>query len=168
MFYRDRRTASTALNELMDVKGFDDPRSVDVLARLVHSLTCDGDLVVDFFAGSGSTGHAVWEQNLRDEQSRRWVLVQAPESTYISTESGKNAAREGYSTIFDITAERLRRAAAMLGAESLGFRVFLVRQGRLALWRVTQAADPFRANGYEHTTGVHRNVLRRVDTAVHK
>ncbi|WP_074343749.1 DNA methyltransferase [Mycobacteroides abscessus] len=46
----------------MDVKGFDDPKSVDVLARLVHSLTCDGDLVVDFFAGSGSTGHAVWDR----------------------------------------------------------------------------------------------------------
>lgn len=60
MFYRDRRTASTALDELMDVKVFDDPKSVDVLARLVHSLTGDGDLVVDFFAGSGSTGHAVW------------------------------------------------------------------------------------------------------------
>ena len=48
VFYRDRRSASKALANLMDAKVFDDPKDTDVLARLIHSMTEDGDLVVDF------------------------------------------------------------------------------------------------------------------------
>ncbi|RAG73959.1 site-specific DNA-methyltransferase, partial [Burkholderia multivorans] len=55
VFYRDRRAASGALNKLMGAKVFDDPKSTDVLARLFHAITDDGDLILDFFAGSGST-----------------------------------------------------------------------------------------------------------------
>jgi adenine-specific DNA-methyltransferase len=126
-FYKDRSGASSALDALMGAKVFDDPKSTDVLARLIHALTGDGDLVVDFFAGSGSTGQAVWEQNPRDNKERHWVLVQAPEVPADSEESGKNAIEAGYSTIFEITAERLRRAAKSLGEEALGFRVFRTR-----------------------------------------
>lgn len=133
VFYRDRRAASTALDELMGAKVFDDPKSTDVLARLIHSLTDDGDLVVDFFAGSGSTGQAVWEQNLKDGRTRHWVLVQAPEEPDNSEESGKNAIQAGFSTIFDVTAERFRRAAASIGDGSLGFRVFRTCETNLVI-----------------------------------
>lgn len=95
----------------MGAKVFDDPKSTDVLARLIAAITNDGDLVVDFFAGSGSTGQAVWEQNARDGKTRHWVLVQRPETPDASTETGKKALAEGYATLFEITAERLRRAA---------------------------------------------------------
>ncbi|WP_083537780.1 site-specific DNA-methyltransferase [Pseudoxanthomonas mexicana] len=131
-FYRDRSGASSALNTLMGADVFDDPKSTDVLARLVHAITGDGDLVLDFFAGSGSTGHAVWEQNPRDEKTRHWVLVQRPETPDSTTETGRNAVAAGYGTIFEITAERLRRAAAQLGDE-LGFRVFRTRETGLAI-----------------------------------
>jgi adenine-specific DNA-methyltransferase len=133
VFYRDRRAASTALDELMGAKVFDDPKSTDVLARLVHSLTGDGDLVIDFFAGSGSTGHAVWEQNPKDGKARNWVLVQVPEKPDDSEESGKNAIKAGYRTIFEVTAERLRRAAKAIGDDSLGFRVFRTRETNLII-----------------------------------
>ncbi|NKY31373.1 site-specific DNA-methyltransferase [Nocardia gamkensis] len=133
VFYRDRRAASTQLDELMGSKVFDDPKSTDVLARLVHSLTGDGDLVVDFFAGSGSTGHAIWEQNPRDGKVRRWILVQVPEKPDDSEESGRNAIKAGYKTIFEITADRLRRAAKAIGDDSLGFRIFRSRETNLVI-----------------------------------
>lgn len=132
VFYRDRRAASGLLNKLMDAKVFDDPKSTDVLARLIHAITGDGDLVLDFFAGSGSTGQAVWEQNPRDGKKRHWVLVQRPEVPDETTETGRNAVAAGYSTIFEITAERLRRAAAASGSE-LGFRVFRARETGLSV-----------------------------------
>lgn len=133
VIYRDRRSASKQLESLMGAKVFDDPKSTDVLARLIAAITDDGDLIVDFFAGSGSTGQAVWEQNARDGKTRHWVLVQRSEAPDASTETGKNALAEGYATIFEITAERLRRAARQLNPEgdSLGFRVFRARETNL-------------------------------------
>jgi adenine-specific DNA-methyltransferase len=134
VFYRDRRAASTSLDELMGAKVFDDPKSTDVLARLFHSMSDDGDIILDFFAGSGSTGQAVWEQNPRDGRTRHWVLVQRPEAPDASTDSGKKAISEGYATIFDVTAERLRRASASTpDANGLapGMRVFRTRETNL-------------------------------------
>lgn len=136
VFYKDRRSASGALKSLMGAKVFDDPKSTDVLARLIHATTGNGDLILDFFAGSGSTGHAVWQQNPKDGKTRHWVLVQIPEVPDSSEESGKNAIAAGYSTIFEVTAERLRRSAALLqegtlGSEQLGFRIFRTRETRL-------------------------------------
>ena len=132
----------------MGAKVFDDPKSTDVLARLVHSLTGDGDLVVDFFAGSGSIGHAIWEQNSRDGMVRRWVLVQVPEEPDDSEESGKNAVKEGYKSIFEITAERLRRAAKAIGDESLGFRVFRTRETNLVIETPVVAVEGMTGEDY--------------------
>ena len=122
----------------MGGKVFDDPKSTDVLARLFHSITDDGDLILDFFAGSGSTGQAVWEQNPEDNKTRNWILVQAPEEPDTSEESGKNAVAAGFKTIFEVTAERLRRAAAVLQVNApdgteLGFRIFRTRPTNLVI-----------------------------------
>lgn len=138
VFYRDRRAASGALNKLMGAKVFDDPKSTDVLARLFHAITDDGDLILDFFAGSGSTGQAIWEQNPKDDKTRHWILVQVPEKPDVSEESGKNALAAGYETIFEVAAERLRRAAASLQRETLnapqlGFRIFRTRPTNLVI-----------------------------------
>lgn len=131
-FYRDRSGASSALNTLMSAEVFDDPKATDVLARLIHAITGDGDLVLDFFAGSGSTGQAIWEQNPRDGKNRHWVLVQRPEKPDETTETGRNAVAAGYATIFEITAERLRRAAEVIGGGQ-GFRVFRARETGLVV-----------------------------------
>jgi adenine-specific DNA-methyltransferase len=126
VFYRDRRAASGALKDLMGSKVFDNPKNTDVLARLFSAMTSDDDLIVDFFAGSGSTGQAVWELNQVDGMRRRWVLVQIPEIPDVSEESGRNAVEAGYATIFDVTAERLRRSALLPSTQQVatGFRIF--------------------------------------------
>lgn len=151
-FYRDRSGASSSLNALMGAKVFDDPKSTDVLSRLIHSLTGDGDLIVDFFAGSGSTGHAVWEQNPRDGKTRNWILTQVPEKPDESEESGKNAIAEGYKTIFEVTAERLRRAAKKIGDDSLGFRVFRTRPTNLMIEKPVVAVEGLTGEGYVQTS----------------
>lgn len=133
VFYRDRRAASKALTTLMGAQVFDFPKDTGVLGRLFHSMTGEGDLILDFFAGSGSTGHAIWEQNREDGKSRRWILVQWPEKPTVSDEFGKNAVEEGYKTIFDITAERLRRAIKAIGQPELGMRVFHARPSNLVI-----------------------------------
>lgn len=144
-FYKDRSGASSALNSLLDEDVFDDPKSTDVLSRLIHSITSDRDLILDFFAGSGSTGHAIWEQNPKDGKTRRWLLVQRPETPDATTESGKKAIAAGYKTIFEITAERLRRAAAQIGGP-LGFRIFRARETNLLIEKNVFARDGQDAN----------------------
>jgi adenine-specific DNA-methyltransferase len=146
VIYKDRRAASAALKNLMgDDKVFDDPKSTDVLARLFHAISDDGDLILDFFAGSGSTGQAIWEQNPKDGKTRRWILVQRPEPPDATTESGKNAITAGYKTIFEITAERLRRAAAQMGND-LGFRIFRARETNLSIEKQVFAQEGQTAN----------------------
>ncbi len=153
VFYRDRRGASSSLDSLMGAKVFDDPKSTDVLARLFHAITDDGDLILDFFAGSGSTGQAVWEQNPKDGKTRHWILVQVPEKPDASEESGKNALAAGYETIFEVTAERLRRAAASLQEETLdapqlGFRIFRTRRTNLVIEKPLFALPEMTGQGY--------------------
>ena len=163
VFYRDRRGASSSLDSLMGAKVFDDPKSTDVLARLFHAITDDDDLILDFFAGSGSTGQAVWEQNLKDGKTRRWVLVQVPEKPDVSEESGRNALAAGYKTIFEVTTERLRRAAASLqqktpDATQLSFRIFRARPTNLIIEKPIVATLELTGQSYltqvlDHTTG---------------
>lgn len=128
-FSKARGPEQTALDKLMGLTVFDQPKNIDVLARLVGAVTEDKDLILDFFAGSGSTGHAVWKQNQTDGNKRQWLLVQAPEKPDETEETGKNAVKAGFQTIFEITAERLRHAATALqeqklDAQDLGFRIF--------------------------------------------
>lgn len=163
VFYRDRRGASSSLDSLMGAKVFDDPKSTDVLARLFHAITDDGDLILDFFAGSGSTGQAVWEQNPKDGKTRHWILVQVPEKPDASEESGKNALAAGYETIFEVTAERLRRAATSLQQETLdapqlGFRIFRTRPTNLVIDKPLLATAGLIGQSYlaqvlDHTAG---------------
>jgi adenine-specific DNA-methyltransferase len=147
----------------MGAKVFDDPKSTDVLARLFHAITDDGDLILDFFAGSGSTGQAIWEQNPKDGKTRHWILVQIPEKPNASADSGKNALAAGHETIFEVTAERLRRAAASLQEETLdtpqlGFRIFRTRATNLIIEKPIIATSELTGQSYltevlDHTAG---------------
>lgn len=79
---------------------FTNPKPTAVVRRLLDITGVEAsDLVLDFFAGSGTTAHAVLEQNKKDGGNRKFVLVQLPEPT----------GRVDYPTIADITKERVRR-----------------------------------------------------------
>ncbi|WP_183093198.1 site-specific DNA-methyltransferase [Nocardioides stalactiti] len=110
VFTQERASAAYALKKLLDSDAFPYTKDVGVLARWIDAVT-QGDreaVVLDFFAGSGSTGHAVMSLNAADGGRRRFILVQLDEAV--------NHA--GYSTIADIARERLRRAGAQLKADA--------------------------------------------------
>lgn len=110
---------------------FDTPKPVRLITRMLQVGNVLGDdIVMDFFAGSGTTGHAVQKYNAADEGHRRFVLVQLPEPT----------ERKEYATIADITKERLRRAGKKIKEENplfpgdLGFRVFKLDSSNIREW----------------------------------
>ncbi len=112
------------------------PKSPVMLRDLVSWFTGPDDLIFDFFAGSGTTGHAVMELNARTGSNRRFGLVQFPEPCLSSSE----AYRAGYSTIGDICRDRLRLSANAIRAEfpeakcDHGFRAFKLDHSNICVW----------------------------------
>jgi adenine-specific DNA-methyltransferase len=107
---QDRASASDALNRLLDGSLFDYPKDVDVLSVWIDALTSadKNAIILDFFAGSGSTAHAVMNLNAIDRGARRFICVQLDEA--VAAES--SASQRGYATLADIARERLRRAGS--------------------------------------------------------
>lgn len=114
VFYSYAQTATQEFTELMGAKVFDNPKNWKDISRLISYLTSDSDIVLDFFAGSGTTGHAVYESSLRDSSKRKYILVQLPEPCGASS-----LARDyGCNKISDVALERLRRAGKKIADES--------------------------------------------------
>jgi adenine-specific DNA-methyltransferase len=123
VFYRDGRAATKRLRRLMGGDCFDFPKDEEVLRELVAMVTDPGDLVLDFFAGSGSTGHAVLAQNALGEGDRHFLLVQSPEPLDPANKGQRNAAaycdRLGKPrTIAELAKERLRRAGRAVAQDA--------------------------------------------------
>lgn len=115
-FFQVRANASDALQKLLEVSAFDYPKDVGVLAKWIDAVTgSDREAVVlDFFAGSGSTAHAVMELNAADQGARRFIVVQLGEEI----EADSLAARHGFATIAGIARERLHRAGTEILAKA--------------------------------------------------
>jgi len=117
---------------LFETKVFEYSKPVSLLKKLVKIGTENNDLVLDFFAGSGTTGDAVIQLNAEDGGNRKYILVQLQEKTDKKSE----AYRAGYKNISDICIERLRRVSEKIknkdknklikenGKLDLGFKVF--------------------------------------------
>ena len=91
---------------------FDFAKPVDLIRVLVRSCTNSGDIVMDFFSGSGTTAQSVISQNKDDRHDRRFILVQLPEGT-----EGSEASRDGFHNICEIGKERIRRAGKKIAEE---------------------------------------------------
>lgn len=139
--------ATRALKDLMGESTFDNPKPVDLIKRCCQLGTHDPQdaIVLDFFAGSGTTGHAVMAQNLSDGGNRRYILVQLPEPLDMENRDQKVAAnfceRLGKPrNIAEVTKERLRRAGKKIQKENplfggdLGFRVFKLASSNIQAW----------------------------------
>ena len=103
---------------------FDFPKPPELIQKLMSSIQGDDYIVLDFFAGSGTTAQSVLEQNLKDAGSRKFVLVQLPEQTPV----GSIARQKGYENIADISKDRIRKVLEGYGDEPKpiddGFKVF--------------------------------------------
>ena len=119
-----------AVKDLFGKAVMDFPKSPALLDRLIKIGSNDGDIVLDFFAGSSSTAHALLALNASEGSNRKFIMVQLPETTA----EGSIARSEGYETIADLSKERIRRAGKkILDGEchpewnrDVGFRVLKV------------------------------------------
>ena len=153
------------LNEILGQSLFDSPKPTRLIQRMLDLSTITGDLVIDFFAGSGTTAQAVLEQNNVDGGNRRFILVQLPEPT----------EREDYVTIAEITKERVRRVIKKFDAEEkdqltfdatdapdLGFRVFKLAESNFTTWDAQVAHDPM---ALQNQLDFHVDHIREARTA---
>lgn len=129
------RNGSEEIKSMLGKEVFSKPKPVELIKKLTYFLSSDKDIILDFFAGSGTTAQAVMELNAEDGGQRRFILVQIPQ--LIDAKKQKEAYQfvtetlgKAEATIFEITAERIRRAGAKIKAHSpevdTGFRVFSV------------------------------------------
>ena len=130
------RNAKQELSQIMGAEAGEDlfvtPKPTRLVQRMLQIGTeaADNDVVLDFFGGSGTTGHAVLTSNSRDNGNRRYILVQFPEPTGDSKRPN----------IAELTKERLRRAAKRIKDENpmfagdLGFCVFKLDSSNIQTW----------------------------------
>jgi len=144
--FGSNKEASIELKEVFDGGAYFQTPKPTKLLRRICSLASEGDdLVLDFFAGSGTTGHAVWSQNMQDSGGRRYILVQLPEPLDPDNKDQKDAAQfcleaDRPLNIAELTKDRLRRAAAILKGQNplfsgdTGFRVFKLDTSNITAW----------------------------------
>lgn len=134
------------VNELLgNQHGVDTIKPVQLLKYFISTFTNDGDLIVDFFAGTGTTAQAVMEANQENNGSRRFILVQLPHPLSVNNKEEVTSAEFCDSIgkprlLSEITKERIRRAAAKvrdinpLFTGDYGFRVFKLATSNIRAW----------------------------------
>jgi adenine-specific DNA-methyltransferase len=141
-------TNEDATEEIRGLFGADvmsHPKPSGLLKYLIRTVTTGKDIILDFFAGSGTAAHGIWLQNIDDDGQRRFILVQLPEILEPSNAEAKPALEfcqtSGLqATIAEICKERLRRTATLLRRDLLssktdfGFRVFKLDSSNIRAW----------------------------------
>ena len=101
--------ATDEIKDILGTKAFSYPKPLSLIQGLLAQATRPGDTVLDFFAGSGTTGHAVLALNAQDGGARRFILCSSTEAT--AKEPDKNLCR-------DVCAERIRRVIRTQGYDA--------------------------------------------------
>ncbi len=108
---------------------FDTPKPYSLIKRMLIISSSKDDIILDFFAGSGTTAHAVMDLNKEDGGNRKYILVQLPEKT----------DNPEFPTIADITRERVRRVIKKYQADdhhgSLGFKAYQLAESNFTVWQ---------------------------------
>lgn len=116
---------SDDLFNLFNFHPFSNPKPIKLISNLLQIVVSEDDIILDFFAGSGSTAHSILNENI-DGANRRFICVQIAEQI----EQSKEAYKAGYRTIFEITKDRIIKAGEKLAQEyteshfDRGFKIF--------------------------------------------
>ena len=115
--------------EYLNLKeNFSYPKPVVLIKSLISMIKNKNALVLDFFAGSGTTAQAVMELNQEDGGNRKYILVQLPEPIEHNPE---------FKTIADVTRARITRSIEKYQYNDLGFKYFKVGQTNFPIWQVS-------------------------------
>jgi len=129
----DYGTTSYGSNELLDIfkkELFHNPKPSTLIRLLLEIGTNKNDIILDFFAGSGTTAHAVMDLNKEDNGNRKYILVQLPEATDEKSE----AYKAGYKKISDITKERIKRVIKKLDYKD-GFKSYYLDKSNFQVFK---------------------------------
>lgn len=124
------------LNNLFSDPIFDYAKPTIFIERLLSFNKNDDDIILDFFSGSATTAHAVFNDNIKNNKHNKFIMIQIPEETNEKSE----AHRKGYKNICEIGKERIRRAGDKILEESenknldIGFKVFKVDESNFIPW----------------------------------
>lgn len=139
-------TTSIGTSEVKDLfngrKYFDYPKPIELIKIFVNQALSQG-IVLDFFAGSCTTAHAVLEKNMEGSVKHAFICVQLPEPC----DKDSEAYKAGYSNIAEIGKERIRRAIKELKSKKdagrdIGFRVFKLDKSNFKPWQDYKREDP--------------------------
>jgi adenine-specific DNA-methyltransferase len=143
--YGTQSAASGELAKIFDLTDtpIDNPKPISMIKDFVSWFTDDNDIILDFFAGSGTTAHAVMKLNAEDGSDRKFICVQLPEPIIESSE----AFKAGYSTIADLCKKRISLAGEIIIKESetdlfkqtsdkldIGFKAFKLDSSNIHAW----------------------------------
>lgn len=107
----DNQEAAKDISDLFEIPPFDTPKPVRLLNRIVHLALKDNEIILDFFAGSGTTGHSVMQLNAEDGGNRKFILCQIDEPIKEDKPAYKFCIDNNLPPIISsITIERLKRA----------------------------------------------------------
>lgn len=128
----------------LDSKMFDYPKPVGLIKFLCAIATDADSIVLDFFSGSGTTAHALYELNSGDGGTRKSIQVQLPEPT----EKSSHAYKSGYKSISSISIERLKKSAeyfekntSITPGSDLGVRVYKLADTNFTKWKTSSDTD---------------------------
>ncbi len=118
------------LSKIFDKTVFDYSKPIELIKYLIFLGSNENDIILDFFAGSGTTAHAVMELNQEDSGNRKYILVQLPEAT----EQNSEAYKAGYKKISDITKARIKKVVEKLDYKD-GFKSYRLDSSNFQVFR---------------------------------
>lgn len=118
--------AAKQIIDLFGKKVFETPKPVGLIEKMLKISTNSNSIILDFFAGSGTTADAVMQLNKKDGGNRKFIVATLDEKTPTNSE----ARKAGYETIDQISRDRIRLAARKIG-DSSGFRALKINKSGL-------------------------------------
>ena len=146
------KKASITVKELLGKNIFTNPKPVGLIKKILHIATDEDSLVLDFFSGSATTGHAVMKLNAEDGGSRVHIQVQLPEPVDEKSEAHK----AGYRNIAEISRKRLDLAGEKIRADlasrlntrqeplDIGYRAYSLADTNFTKWYLASDVEPDR------------------------
>lgn len=150
IFYKPEYSSGNGTAQIKDIfngKVFSNPKPLTLIKDVITIGTTKDSIVLDFFAGSGTTAHAVMQLNAEDGGHRKCISIQLPEIC----EEKSEAFKAGYKTIADIAKERIRRAGKKIKEDNkdkenidqldIGFKVLKVSDSNFREWRTDISSE---------------------------